>query len=273
MSTLNKHLRMITTSAVLALGAGAASNAFAAPVFTVDPSSLPGVVASPFDADFVNGGSSARVTALGGGQYQSVGYITYGQFQLNANPINSFTTGLGNSYGLYATFTQTFSCPGSLGVGVTCGVTGISLELWADPFEGNVANINSYNAATLAADASVTVNGTDIKLGTADTVISGLAGLNALGGAFENVITNFLLTADGEAFFIDPIPFYTMAFSNFNNTSQGIQCAPNCANALVVAITNENGGSDFNKIPEPATLALVGLGLLGVSGLARRRTK
>lgn len=34
-------------------------------------------------------------------------------------------------------------------------------------------------------DPSVTVNGTDLLLGTADVVYAGVAGIDALGGAFQ----------------------------------------------------------------------------------------
>lgn len=283
-------LRAVAAAALLTMTAGA--HAAVAQDFKVNPNSNgltnDGMV---FSADQVSGVSSARVTYLGNNRYQSIGYIQYQGFALNGQTINVDDTKLNSrsGYGLYATFDQTFSCSAMLSPGVSCSIDTIELSLYGDPESNNI-----YNQATLTNNATVTAVGSQVLLGTVDTVIDGEAGLNTLGGAFQNVNTNFKVTAAGQLYFIEPNPFYNFAFSAFNNSSQGLLCsngvAPDgappsslpaagnpalnpCIGATVVAINQESGTTDFNggDVPEPGALALMGVGLLGMTAYRRKR--
>lgn len=277
MFSIPSPIRKVIATALLAIGAAASTSAVAAPTFQIDPNtngfSTAGTIVT---ADGLNGNSSARIvqdlTYGGPGvRYTGVGYIAYTGLTLNGQPVDIIDSRLGLDYQLYATFNQSFTCGSLLNPGVTCSVDTVSLSLFGDtrPF-------STFTQATVAADPSVNPVGTQVLLGTVDTVLAGEAGIDTLGGAFQNVNTNFNLTAAGELFFIDPIPFYTFAFSAFNNTSQGISCDTGnglaCVNATIVAITQETGVTDFNglAIPEPGPLALIGLGLLGMGFLRRK---
>ena len=246
---------------ILAASIAAASifsgTAVAAPFnsFTVDPV---GPYAN-FAADKITGNYVEQATFNPDGTFNVSLVWTAGQFATNSGntTLQGFQTGLGNTYGLFATYSATGNYSTS-----TAGITTFT-------FEAGSGDLNLYMDTTLG------VAGGDVLLGSGDpidgegTLNPGLSTCSNTGincGSF-GASSSFQLTAAGSQFFILPNPFYSLTFQSGQ------------LNTFVPSGTQTiNGSLDVTfagvpaEVPEPASVGLLGLGMLGLYA-ARRRNK
>ncbi len=249
MKVLNQVSKAV---AVLAM-AGVATLASAAEVFTVDETPYGGGLV---EADKINGGYVERITFAGGG-FDTAAYADFGLFFLGTSTVASE---LDDGYKLYAIFTSS---------GTVVPVTGTITSFNPDDAEFTLyLDVDGNTTKSLGATGSDPItlgnNGDDLELASAMALSSGGGTLVAgLGGFFDLVFEDFTLTSDGEAYFVDPSPFYLRVnvdgdFDSF--APVGTQTVRGDVSAV------------FLPVPEPTSLALAGLALVGL-GLSRRRAK
>lgn len=296
MKLSNLRKTMMATAAGMVLALGAAAPALAAPV--------PSSTLSPLDAGFgtqefvtnhILGTSSELLHASLTG-HTADGWLRINGFALNGAPL--FGTGLGSNYLLYLTYhledTYASGIPNT--AGSTSNLQVLDFKFLVDRnMDTTFTQANAgVDPGTSVTEATVDTNKADDLVLAYGGLIRGVAGFDSQGGAYLNSTQTFAVctgagsatlqgmpvtgglaarqsdctSGAGNAFFKLPQPFFGLAFDEFNNTTQGFQVNPG---AHVVAITQAGGSVDFNRIPEPGSLALLGLGLLGVGVNARRR--
>ena len=281
MKMLNLRKNMLVVAVGAALVMGVATQASALDMFTINPSVLGGP-ASTFNADFTSGISSELLTITSPTTVTGSGWMQLTGFSNGATPLFSPTTGLGSNYGLYLQYTlaDTLISGTMGGANSLYNVTSLNFSLMADP--GLNTFFTGANALTSTAATVGGITADDITLATGK-LATGIAGFDSLGGAYLNTVQYLAVCtgagtaslggvpmADpsctsnkGSLYLAGPVPFYGIAFTEFNNTTTGVT-----GNGALIGINGASGGI---TVPEPATLALLGLGLVGIGSTLRKR--
>lgn len=259
----------------VAVSLGAASPSVMAqsfPDFTVAESSVAGALANTFTADKITGNYVEVITFAGSAFNVSLKWNA-GQFVANdgSTPVGSQLGSItANQYGLYALY-QGSGTVSTTSTGIVFNFTpGGSLRLFSDASSdtafGQAANGSTAWTTTNTADDRLLATGVPTSgQGTLNPSLStcssgGGQGINC--GSF-GASSTFALTTNGSAYFIAPSPFYQLSFQSgqLNNFS------PTGTQVI-------NGSLDviFGNVPEPGSVALLGLGLAGLM-VTRRRSK
>ena len=269
---------------VAALGlAGVAQAAFVSQTFTVDETQLglgnelEGDAAGPetgyiFQADGFGGNYNELLTVDIDGSFDATAWWRANVFTDGLDTVDSnvrATSGnVERGYGLYVIFDSS----GTLGPDGFTGDTG-TIEFWLDPGRDTAFDFTSNDAAD---GVTVTPGTTDILVGSS-TFLREADGTFDAGqldrGSFALLFDEFVLTAEGSQYFVDPEPFFELlrVSGQFDTVGSDIVAGTE-RQSFTITNSSANGQFGSMEIPEPGIISLFGIGLLGL-GLASRRRK
>ncbi|CAG9933476.1 flocculation-associated PEP-CTERM protein PepA [Candidatus Nitrotoga arctica] len=283
------HKKLLIGVAGIALAMGATSQAVAVPTFTVDTSAVDGGASNLVTGDAFLGTSSELIhfnsTTTILTSSSASGWLNFSEIDLTNAPVAAI--GVLGTYNLFLTFNLTNTWNGT-----NYTLDTLNFTVYGNSLNGTAGDMfTNASAAGTGTEATHTyVAGTEVVLGTGE-LVNGTAVLNS-GGAALNALTSFEVcngvgTAQdglggsktnsactgntGSLYFSSPNPFYSLAFNSFNNTANGTTYGTDASGNIITAVNAAHGNVTFQSVPEPETLALLGVGLLGMGVSLRKR--